>query len=662
MRPNPCIRLSQPNLIDHLKKPGLPGKKTRLSQPNLHIAHVKQPPQSQSSIESQDSNITYEGTRSTNPPSYSPASQRSRYSQPNLPTLLIPYSDINRSSVSTDRRIRMSQPTLNSSFSGMSFTSMKGHRLSYSSLRTSGDNSINLPPQEERLSIPNVYSMQLGDNVKYYGGHRGSRLSQPDIRRMLRAPDPNKRERLSQPTLVTGDYYPPRMQHQRLSQPCLLTTWNEKPVGLLSPIKQKRFGPAVKISQRERLSQLDFGARFHHKETKTNRDRFSIPELETQNDLKLIAGSPKQRFSLDSQLNPDNRVRRLLPIASSPIFEHGFGKDGKNGHLHTEGLENVIVATATPLMPPADRQFLAPILKTPIGPLPNLPIPLVTPPRERMSVPEIRSSSLRRLLDPPSKQRHSIAGLRQPLVHQETSQENEEKDGGVDPVKKPVKIELEKMDEQAEIEDTIIQPKHIQRHFSYTYDTKDEPAEVIGKLSVALPRKKYLESNFDENEQVITTVIETEIPMILSSPKYMKKTHVYASEAPKWMKKCLESPSKKPETEKSHVLKLNNQRNTLKTNKSPDKITKKKTTSPSKSVARKYPDIKENIMDVTSSMTSVIIDECKTSPKDTCVRIKSSGNGENKYEVAINSDWSETDICRLYGIDCDTDSEDSTSV
>ncbi|XP_044585023.1 uncharacterized protein LOC123265364 [Cotesia glomerata] len=562
---------------------------------------------------------------------------------------MIPYSDIHRHSVSPDRRIRMSQPTLYSSFSGMSFTSIKGHKLSYSSLRTSGDTSINIPQQEERLSIPNVHTMQLTENAKYYGGHRGSRLSQPDIRRMLRAPDPNKRERLSQPTLVTGDYYPPRMQHQRLSQPCLLSTWNEKPIGLLSPIKQKRFGPAVKVSQRERLASLDFGTRFRYKEPKGNRDRFSIPELETQNDLKLIAGSPKQRFSLDSQLNPDNRVRRLLPIVSSPIFEHGLGK---NGHLPTDGLESVIVATATPLMPPSDRQFLAPILKTPIAPLP-LPVP-ATSPRERMSVPEIRSASLRRLLDPPSKQRHSIAGLRQTIVHQETSQEGDDKE--ISATDGKTEVEVDKVEQNSGTDD--VKPKHIQRHYSYTYDTKDEPTEVIGKLSVKLPKKKYLESNFDENEQVITTVIETEIPMILSSPKYMKKTHVYGSEAPKWMKKCLETPGKKFDTDKNHVLKLNNQ-NICKMNKSPEK-NKKRINSPSRGATRKYPEIKENIGEVT--LPGLGNQQSKTSPKDTCVRIKPSGNGETKYQVAINSEFSETDICRLYGIDCDTDSEDSTSV
>ncbi|XP_034946269.1 uncharacterized protein [Chelonus insularis] len=637
------------------------GKKTRRSQPNLHIITVRKPPESQSSIESQDSAITYQGTRSTRsscPPSYSPASQRSRYSQPNLPTLMIPYSDHHRSSLSPDRRIRMSQPTLNSSFSGMSFGGIKGSRFSYSSLRTSGDNSINSHIQEERLSTPNVHS--FGDTTtKYVGVHRGSRLSQPDIRRILRSADnTGKRERLSQPTLVTGDYYPQRVQHQRLSQPCLLSTWNEKPIGLLSPIKHKKFGPSLKVSQRDRLHQLDFGAaRFKynkdvHASTKFNRDRFSIPELETQNDLKLIVGTPKQRFSLDSQLNPEaNRNRRLLPIASSPISEHqGISTTKEIGKepqfIPTDGLENVIVATASPLMPPAERQFLAPILKIP----PTLPIPS----RERMSVPEIRNSSLRRLLDPPAKQRHSIAGsFRQSsLIHQESTSESEELFKGRIP-----KVELEKMIEKDEFMDQIeekVEPKHIQKHYAYTYDTKDESSEVIGKLSVALPRKKYLESNFDENEQVITTVIETEIPMILSSPKYMKKTHVYGSEPPKWMKKCLESPGKKNDSDQ--VLKIN-LKNKMKTNeKSPEKSKKK--SSPKKITSDKYLIKSDKSPDL---VTMAVSDEYKA--KETCVKLKSSSNhGENKYEVTINSDRLESDICRIYGLDCDTESEDSTSV
>lgn len=604
--------------------------------------------------------MTYEPSRSTNTPgqpSYSPASQRSRYSQPNLPTLMIPYNE-QRSSVSSDRRIRMSQPTLNSSFSGINFMGYKGSRLSYSSLRTSGDTSIHLPIHGERLSTPNVHSyvnIQDNDRRASVDYRRGSRLSQPDVRRILR-PNEHKRERLSQPTLVTGDYYPPRMQHQRLSQPCLLSTWNEKPITLRSPIKQKYFGPAVKkITQRERMSQLDFGSsRFRYNKdllpaptNKFNRDRFSIPELETQNDLRAMAGTPKQRFSLDSQLNPESKARRLLPIASSPISEL-TGKEGS--FLASEGLENIIVATATPLIPSGERQILGPILKS--AP-PTLPIPA----RERMSVPEIRNSSLRRLLDPPLKQRHSISGsLRQSLVYSGKSMElmanksPEDLEGGN---KKCGKIELERTDEQDEIE-IKIEPKHIQRHYSYTYDTKDETNEVIGKLSVALPKKKYLESNFDGNEQVITTVIETEIPMILSSPKYMKKTHVYATETPKWMIKCLESPGKQQEQE---ILKIN-QLNKSKI--SPEKSTKK-VTSPSKirnAKVNEIPEASGNRLTV-----SKIMGKPENKGKNTSVRMKTTGNhGENKYEVSINSDWSEADICRLYGLDCDTDSEDSTSV
>jgi len=370
--------LSQPNLIDHLKRPSQ-GRKNRLSHPNLHITPVKVPPQSQSSIESQDSG-TYECTRSTTPcpPSYSPASQRSRYSQPNLPTLLISYD--RRSGGSPDRRIRMSQPTLNSSLSGINSFNFGmsrgsgGGRLSYTSLRaTSGDNSIN---EEERLSTPNVHA--LGGSGSPRGSltmeRSSSRLSQPDVRRFALRQD--KRERLSQPTLVTGDYYPGRTQ-QRLSQPCL----SSGGIGMHSPspppfpLKHKRFGPAVlQVSQRDRLSQLDIGAKYRNikelgggnaSQVKFNRDRFSIPELETQNDLRLIAGTPKQRFSLDSQLakqrfsldSQDSCKSRLLPIASSPIFEHqqmkteelmGITSD-KLKSPTCEGLQSVIVASTSPI-------------------------------------------------------------------------------------------------------------------------------------------------------------------------------------------------------------------------------------------------------------------------------------------------------------------------
>ncbi|KAK0075159.1 hypothetical protein PV325_007283 [Microctonus aethiopoides] len=680
LRPNPCIRLSQPNLIDHLKKPQQLGKKTRLSQPNLHISMVKEPPKSQSSIESQDSAITYEGTRSTNTntpcqPSYSPASQRSRYSQPNLPTLMIPHRDSDDSNqhlhhrhhkssiISPDRRIRMSQPTLNSSFFGINFVnSIKPNtKLSYSSLRTSGDNSINFPSQSERLSTPNVHAFDSSNNTGEY--RRGSRLSQPDIRRLIRPTNHSgTRERLSQPTLVTGDYYPSRMQHQRLSQPCLLNTWNEKPMNLHSPIKQKRnIGGAgstagLKISHRDRMSQLDFGGipKFKYNNelilpnTKFNRDRFSIPELETQNDLRLIAGTPKQRYSLDSQLNPDgnNKVRKLRPIASSPISEYQNGAGGGYNNINnndggkdiylsssfipSDGLENIIVATATPIIHANERKLLAPVLKmsSPMGSSLS---------RERMSVPEIRNASLRRLLDPPLKQRHSITGnLRQALmINHQQSKGMIWGDDNLD--NKTLEICTDLKDKLSSVEFTnfevMEESKPVQKHYSYTYDSKDEKSEVIGKLGIQLPKKKYLESNFDKNEQVITTVIETEVPIILGSPKYNKKTHVYASETPKWMIKCLSNDNlSKKIVNSGQVMKINQV----------DTITEEN----------------HQFNDCINSSGNVY-DECKG--KDTCVRIKSSC-GDNKYEVTINSNSSNADTITLDELDCDADSENSTSV
>lgn len=637
---------------------------------------VKEPPQSQSSIESQDSGMTYEGTRSTNtntpcPPSYSPASQRSRYSQPNLPTLMIPHRDSDDSNhqhlhsrhhrssiISPDRRIRMSQPTLHSSFFGINFVSSikPNTKLSYSSLRTSGDNSINFPSQSERLSTPNVHAFDSTNNSGEY--RRGSRLSQPDIRRLIRPTNHSgTRERLSQPTLVTGDYYPSRMQHQRLSQPCLLNTWNEKPMSLHSPIKQKRnigataaaAAAGIKISHRDRMSQLDFGGipKFKYNNelvlpnTKFNRDRFSIPELETQNDLRLIAGTPKQRYSLDSQLNPDgnNKVRKLRPIASSPISEHQTGaggyNDGKDNYLSSsfipsDGLENIIVATATPIIHANERKLLAPVLK-------------MTPPvasslsRERMSVPEIRNASLRRLLDPPLKQRHSITGnLRQALmINHQQSKGMIWCDDNLD--NKMPEICTDSKDKLSNVElanfEVNVEPKPIQKHYSYTYDSKDETNEVIGKLGIQLPKKKYLESNFDKNEQVITTVIETEVPIILGSPKYNKKTHVYASEAPKWMIKCLSNDNlSKKIVNSGQVMKINQV----------DTITEEN----------------HQLNDCINSSANVY-DEFKS--KDTCVRIKSSC-GDNKYEVTINSNSSNADTNTLDELDCDADSENSTSV
>ncbi|XP_011312007.1 uncharacterized protein [Fopius arisanus] len=540
---------------------------------------------------------------------------------------MIPYSNDNsRSSASPDRRYRMSQPTLNSSFSGFNFV---GSKFSYNSLRTSGDVSINYQVKENRLSTPNVHSYVEGMNVgRKLSGHHGS----PS--RLAFGPA-TKRERLSQPTLITGDYYPGKVHHQRLSYPCL-STWNERPTNLHSPIKQKRFGPSkVKVSQRDRLSALDFGSKYKPKDTKI-RDRFSIPELESQNELKLIAGTPKQRFSLDSQLNPDGtRARRLLP---SPISEHQT-KDEKS-IAPSDGLEGVIIASTTPLLPSSERQFLVPIFNSKPLPAPP-PTPVVS--RERMSVPEIRNSSLRRLLDPPGRQRHSISAFRQSLMSIEKSPEgNEAKSEIIDPQEE--KIERKSISVEPpvlEADETKVKPmpKHIQKHYSYTYDTKEDARQVIGKLMAGKPRKKYLESNFDENEQVITTVIETEIPMILSSPKYMKKTHVYSSEPPKWMKKCLEGDKKVEET-----LKINQKNRT-----SPGKKTSPGSTSPGKKIKKEGKEEKDK--------------KYLSQVKDTTIRMKSTRNlGENKYEVAVSSNISETDICRLYGIECESESEDSTSV
>ncbi|XP_063984075.1 uncharacterized protein LOC135166060 isoform X2 [Diachasmimorpha longicaudata] len=546
---------------------------------------------------------------------------------------MIPYnSDNSRSSASPDRRYRMSQPTLNSSFSGFNFV---GSKFSYNSLRTSGDVSMSYQIKEDRLSTPNVHSYLEAGNF-------GRKLSGQHVSpsRLLFGPTA-KRDRLSQPTLVTGDYYPGRIHHQRLSYPCL-HTWNERPTTLHSPIKQKRLGPSkIKVSQRDRLSALDFGSKYKPKDTKI-RDRFSIPELESQNELKLIAGTPKQRFSLDSQLNPDGtRARRLLP---SPISEHQT-KDDRT-IAPSDGLEGVIIASATPLLPSSERQFLVPIFHSkPVTAPP--PTPVVS--RERMSVPEIRNSSLRRLLDPPSRQRHSISTFRQSLMSIEKCPEGLDAPEGVT----ITEISEEKSETKEKTKNVIVEPpvtegddsevklmpKHIQKHYSYTYDTKEEAKRVIGKLMAGKPRKKYLESNFDENEQIITTVIETEIPMILSSPKYMKKTHVYSSEPPKWMKKCLEGDKKMEET-----MRINQKNKT-----SPGKKTSPGAASPGKVKKREGKEEKE-VRDTPQG-------------KDTTIRVKSSRNlGENKYEVAVSSNISETELCRLYGIDCESDSEDSTSV
>lgn len=681
------------------------------------------------SIESQDSG-TYECTRSTTPcpPSYSPASQRSRYSQPNLPTLLISYD--RRSGGSPDRRIRMSQPTLNSSLSGINsfnFSMSRGSgggRLSYTSLRAaSGDNSIN---EEERLSTPNVHA--LGGSVSPRGSltmeRSSSRLSQPDVRRFILRQD--KRERLSQPTLVTGDYYPGRTQ-QRLSQPCL----SSGGIGMHSPspppypLKHKRFGPAVlQASQRDRLSQLDIGAKYRNikelgaggnaSQVKFNRDRFSIPELETQNDLRLIAGTPKQRFSLDSQLakqrfsldSQDSCKSRLLPIASSPIFEHqqmkteelmGITSDRLKSPT-CEGLQSVIVASTSPIFPPGERRFLAPdfpftsrkMSKSPSPPPKSEVItksarsgkPPPIPIRERMSVPEIRNSSLRRLLDPPARQRHSIAGnLRQSLLSPVKLPEfgtggrkstRYSIDDALEKLKRIEKEENRRNQETSEIKEQEVreqdqqqekEPKHIQRHYSYTYETPGSDESSVGRLSVGgTPKRKFLESNFDENEQVITTVIETEIPMILPSTpgKYGKKAQAYSNDTPKWIRKYLEndqSPKigRKTSTDKELIVRTNSRRNS-----------RRKSSLESIESMTKKPEEKARSKSASCEERSVKdIAEQKSGVKETYVRIVPSNNAqqENRYEVGVETtatSWTKTDSRGLYGDDTDTD--DSTSI
>lgn len=720
-----------------MKKPSQ-GRKNRLSHPNLHITPVKTQPQSQSSIESQDS-VTYDGTHSTTPcpPSYSPASQRSRLSQPNLPTLLISY-ERRSGGGSPDRRIRMSQPTLNSSFSGINFVGMnRGSRLSYTSLRApSGDNSIN---EEERLSTPNVHRLggSAGENIST--ADNGSRFSQPDVRRFaLRQDVPAKRERLSQPTLLSGDYYPIRGQ-QRLSQPCLSTVRDSGiPTMILQspsppPMKHKRFSPISAATHRERLSQLDIGGKYRNwkdvsnSTMKFNRDRFSIPELETQNDLKLMAGTPKQRFSLDSQLtrNQDSGRSRLLPIASSPISEHqqskfdeitGTVNPGSN-KLKTptrECLESIIVASTTPILPPGDRRLfestialrsISPTAISSIAPGTKSTSTSITttstmamikgisttvlPPRERMSVPEIRNSSLRRLLDPPTRQRHSITGnLRQCLlspskVHDITrkpykfsidealeklkKEKEKEKDKDKDKNKEEVK-EKEKENIMANEPDLdIIQPpKHIQRHYSYTYDINDEGSS-IGKISVSsIPKKKFLESNFDENEQVITTVIETDVPVILGTPKYFKRMQAYSSETPKWIRKYLDS-SDGPKFGKKSTTGTGNKE----TSKSSRKGSRRKSSLESIE-AEKKPENKTRSKSVSSGERSPMMkstgisQEFMNNIKNTYVRIVPTSNmQENRYEIAVGSSWTQgNDNHGSYGVvdGDDTDSDDSTSI
>ncbi|KAL6256449.1 hypothetical protein P5V15_012562 [Pogonomyrmex californicus] len=621
----------------------------------------------------------------------------------------------------------MSQPTLNSSLSGINSFNFGMHRgsgggrLSYTSLRaTSGDNSIN---EEERLSTPNVHA--LGGSVSPRGSltmeRSSSRLSQPDVRRFALRQD--KRERLSQPTLVTGDYYPGRVQ-QRLSQPCLSTGREIGGVGMHSPspppfpLKHKRFVPAVlQASQRDRLSQLDIGSKYrnikdNNAQVKFNRDRFSIPELETQNDLRLIAGTPKQRFSLDSQLtkqrfsldSQDSCKSRLLPIASSPIFEHqqmkteeltGITSD-KLKSPTCEVLQSVIVASTSPIFPPGERRFLAPDFpftgrKTSTLPSPPkseiIPFskarssgkPPPIPVRERMSVPEIRNSSLRRLLDPPVRQRHSIAGnLRQSLLSPVklpefgTGGRKSPRYSIDDALEKLKRIEKEEnrqnqetsekereVKEQQDQQQQEKEPKHIQRHYSYTYETPG--SDESGKLSVGgTPKRKYLESNFDENEQVITTVIETEVPMILPNTpgKYAKKAQAYSNETPKWIRKYLENESpkvgRKTSTTGKDQVDRTNRRNS-----------RRKSSLESIEAVTKKPEEKTRSKSASCEERSAKgVTEQKDGMRETYVRIVPSNNAqqENRYEIGVENTatWTKTDGRGLYGDDTDTD--DSTSV
>ncbi|CAL7951190.1 unnamed protein product [Xylocopa violacea] len=599
----------------------------------------------------------------------------------------------------------MSQPILNSSFSGINFAGMnRGSRLSYTSLRAaSGDNSIN---EEERLSAPSVQGFGGSSRGSLTMDHGSSRLSQPDVRRFsLRQDAPPKRERLSQPTLVIGDYHPGRGQ-QRLSQPCLSTG---KDLNLPTmvfhspsppPVKHKRFSPAIHASQRDRLSQLDIGAKYRNfKEsavTKFNRDRFSIPELETQNDLRLIAGTPKQRFSLDSQLtrNQDMTRSRLLPIASSPISEHQqtkieelTGVAGVKLKSPTrEGLGSVLVASTTPVLPPSERQRLSTELSriaTAVSPSASAIIATQQkgqstltatrlhrsvspiPTRERMSVPEIRNSSLRRLLDPPMRQRHSITGnLRQciisPIKPLDFSKKSPKHlfEEALERFRKEEKEENRKTEisNSETIVNIIDEPKHIQKHYSYTYESTDDGTSVLGKINMStISKKKYLESNFDENEQVITTVIETDVPMIMANPKYVKKSS-YSSETPKWIRKYLESDSpkigRKTTSNKEKSTRKSSRRKSSLESVEDEKITDK-VRSKSVSSGERSPMLRNT--GIQSELKNM---------KNTYVRIVPSGKTEeNKYEVKIENNWIDGNIHGLYGDECDdTDSDDSTSI
>lgn len=649
---------------------------TRLSHPDLHP--LPENPRTHLEIENQNSScLEMSNSETTSQQSASPSISR------NLPSFLGPYTDHRRA----DRRFRMSQPTLYPSSFPSALDCAIGARQSFSSLQ-----------EEERLTTTSKEP------------ERGSLIQSPRFSRVSRGDLRGGRKRLSQPTLVTGDYYPVSISQQRLSQPTLGVAERDLASFLRSPTfaKQKRFpgftaspqGTLQHISKRERLSQLDFGsvARYRVQKdwsnylVKFNRDRFSIPELETQNDLRAMAGTPKQRFSLDSQLNPQTGRRRssLLPIASSPVDNSNqkqlfpTSQNLKAKSPTVEGLENVLKITTTPILPPSDKNIIpsrkhsSNLTASPI----LLPKP---PPRERLSVPEIRSASLRRLLDPPIlKQRHSITACttrqnslalalgkvadKNLRLSVDESEEHSivietfgKKESRAKKLLMGKKENSDKRDYFLKRDSTLKnensvkeEPVHIQRHFAYTYETETKfeggrSTTGLAKVNkVSIPKKKYLESNFDENEKVITTVIETEVPLILSSPKYTKKTHAYASEPPKWMKKYLgdTSPKKGKCSPTSNV------------NKSDGNLTENTKKAPQWPRSSNASLKNKKVSKTLESKTNVT----KVAKNTPYIRLETADNYENSTVceiVTTAGNWPES---TAYGFDTDTESEPSTSI
>ncbi|XP_051165250.1 uncharacterized protein LOC127284021 [Leptopilina boulardi] len=647
---------------------------TRLSHPDLHP--LPENPRTHLEVEIEDSSCTaMSNSETTSQQSVSPSpgggGGRSRHSQPNLTSFLGPYTDSRRA----DRRFRMSQPTLCPSSFPLALDCAIGARQSFSSLQEEDRLLTVKEPERGKLMSPRL-----------------SRVSRSNIQG-------GRRERLSQPTLVTGDYYPVSISQQRLSQPTLGIADRDLQSFLRSPTfaKQKRFpaftatSQGTHISKRERLSQLDFGSVARYRVQKDwsnylvqfNRDRFSIPELETQNDLAAMAGTPKQRFSLDSQLNPQTGRRRssLLPIASSPVDNvhqnklFGTAQNLKAKSPTVEGLENVLKITTTPILHPSDQKNIVPYRKhsanLPLSSPPMLILPK-PPPRERLSVPEIRSASLRRLLDPPIlKQRHSITACtlrqnslslalgkvadknaRMSVSEEYTIESSGKKENRGRKLLLGRKESSEKKDYFLKRESTLKnentvkeEPVHIQRHFAYTYETETKfeggrSTTGLAKVNkVTIPKKKYLESNFDENEKVITTVIETECPLILSSPKYTKKTHAYASEPPKWMKKYLNGDTSPKNGKTSPILDI----------KKNDGILLKKTSM--------------------KNTNNSSLRNKKT--KTPYIRLETADNYENSSTVCeiVSTNWPENSSVlkninneRRSDGDTDTDSEPSTSI